>query len=90
MINECKLRPNTIQIPKHNSIFFQRDYFHRIATIDFNIAFQKWLAEKNYPLQSLFIYFNKQSFGEKMIAQTQIIIQGKPVEPDLIAIYQAQ
>jgi len=37
-----------IQYPKNRNSFFQRDYYHRMATIDFNIGFQKWLGREGY------------------------------------------
>ncbi len=90
LINKCQLVPGNIQLPKASSSFFQRDYFHRLATIDFSIMFQQWLAANNYKLKSLFLYFNKQYLGEKIIADTKVIIQGKTIEPDLVGIYQAK
>ena len=40
-----------ILYPKNRNSFFQRDYFHRIASINFNIKFQQWLASNDHGLK---------------------------------------
>jgi len=71
-----------IHYPKGRSSFFSRDYFHRIATIDFNIRLQKWLANNSYGLSLFHLYFNKSPKHNYRKAMTAVFDGNKWLESD--------
>lgn len=52
------LEREKIKVPKENKLMFQRDYFHRVATVDFNIGLRNFCRENDF--QKLFFdyYFD--------------------------------
>lgn len=49
-----------IKCVKGRGNLFERDYFHRLYTIDFFIAYYKWLAETGYSSEFFNYYFEKE------------------------------
>lgn len=72
--------------PKGRNSFFSRDYFHRIATINFNIRLQKWLANHNHWLTLFHLYFNKSPVHNYRKAMTAVFNGNQWLEPDWIAL----
>jgi hypothetical protein len=79
-----------IQKPSGSTVFFQNDYFHRIATVWFAVLFQKWLAINNYGLVEMDLYFNSKYFDGQFHTATRTWSHGRIVEPDATAIYSAK
>ena len=78
--------PDKIYYPKGRNSFFSRDYFHRIATIDFTIRLQKWLANHDHRLTLFHSYFNKSPTHNYRKAMTAVYDGKKWLEPDAIAL----
>ena len=89
LIQELGYSEDWIQYPKNRNSFFQRDYYHRIATIDFNISFQKWLASNNYLFTLFYPYFNRSKGSNYKRSMTSVSEWNKWVEPDWVGIYTA-
>lgn len=82
LVNELGYQIQKIQFPKNRNSFFQRDYFHRVSTITFNITFQKWLAGNNYEFLFFHSYFNKSKASNYRKAITALPIEKQRIEPD--------
>ncbi|MBT3844136.1 MAG: hypothetical protein HOD58_02405 [Gammaproteobacteria bacterium] len=89
LISGTPLEPHEILAPAKNASLFQRDYFHRIATIQFNIQFQQWLASHGYTLVAMELYFNRQSIDGQYRSATRTKSHGRFVEPDAVGVYRA-
>ncbi len=87
LITDLRVHPNQIKIPSKGSSFFQSDYHHRIATIQFNIQFQQWVAKKGYRLLLVNTYFNRKYIDGGYLSETRVIHHGKRTEPDAIGVY---
>lgn len=75
-----------INAPIQRNSFFQRDYFHRIATITFNILFQRWLINHSHQLYFFKSYFNREK-QENNQRVTTIKLKDYKAEPDGIGLY---
>lgn len=75
-----------INAPIQRNSFFQRDYFHRIATITFNILFQRWLINHSHQLYFFKSYFNRKK-QESAQRETTIKLKDYKAEPDGIGLY---
>ena len=65
MIKE-RLAPNAkVRFPKGNTVLFLQDYFHRIATIDVQIALQERAFNHDVELLFFLTYFDKLSTGKR-------------------------
>ncbi|HIJ26595.1 MAG: hypothetical protein HN455_04010 [Gammaproteobacteria bacterium] len=60
-----------ILAPARNTTFFQRDYFHRVATVQFAILFQQWMAHHEYGLIDMGLYFNRRMVNGQYVAATR-------------------
>lgn len=49
---------NKIKAPKENKLMFQRDYFHRVATVDFNIGLRAFCLENGFEKLFFDYYFD--------------------------------
>ena len=78
-----------ILYPKNRNSFFQRDYFHRIASVNFNIKFQQWLANNGYGLHFFNLYFNKSKEYNYRRSITAVAIWKQWIEPDWIGLFLA-
>ena len=76
-----------IYAPTHRNSFVQRDYFHRISTITFNILFQRWLINQGHQLYFFKSYFNRPKHENGHKAETVITNWEYKSEPDGIGLY---
>jgi len=89
LTEQLQYSPTRIQAPKNRNSFFQRDYYHRVATITFNIRFQKWLANNDYQLIFFKSYFNRSKASHYQKAETAIQLWDKWLVPDSIWMFHA-
>jgi len=75
-----------IKYPKSSGSLFHRDYFHRLACLDFEISFKKWLKEQGFKCLKFERYFD---FKANRRAETELILNnGTRIVPDAVAHYQ--
>lgn len=86
-----------IKYPDRPTSMFQRDYFHRVATVDFFIAFRQWCDSKGYSVDVCDTYFDKiganagNSPLQKLEARTKIFFEdGDYLIPDGAVIFEAR
>lgn len=90
---ESGLPPEAIKYPKSAGTLFQRDYFHRLACIDLEIAFKAALRGRGFNCMRFDRYFDpagdaRATRGGTMPAVTSIpIAVGQSIIPDAVAIY---
>ena len=78
-----------INYPK-GSRLFRRDYFHRVATIDVNMAVRSWAERCGGTVEFVDTYFDKLGSnrtagpGGKLRAKTRAEVFGKAFVPDMI------
>lgn len=53
-----------IRYPKGTNQLFHKDYFHRLATVNFHIAISSWAKEQHFELKRFVTYFDKLSSGK--------------------------
>ncbi len=92
LVNQLNYNPQGIRRPRWRSSFFASDYYHRIATINFKIAFIKRLSKKWYRLNFYHSYFDREGgnnshsgITSKSLAALQA--WGSQIIPDAIAGY---
>lgn len=59
LVENLGLDPDFIKVSKERTPVFQRDYFHRVATIDFNVQFKKWCIKNDYEKLFFDYYFDQ-------------------------------
>lgn len=89
LTKELGYSEGSIFYPKNRNSFFQRDYFHRIASINFNIKFQQWLANNGHGLNFFNLYFNKSKAYNYRRSITAVAIWKQRIEPDWIGLFLA-
>ena len=87
LITKLWIKSEEVLAPKGSSAFFQRDYYHRLATIDFNIRFQQWIWQHGLQLKFFYSYFTKVKHGEQYRAITAIKYGNQRIEPDGLGVY---
>jgi hypothetical protein len=95
LIEELDYSEKDIKVPKGLLKVYPRDYFHRKATIDFNISLQQWLLKENGTIVFLNYYFDKVGNNrednkdkDKVTALNKIILKdGSSFSPDINAIF---
>lgn len=84
--------PSGIKYPKGVHVF-ERDYFHRMATIDFHIALRQWANQKGAIIDFFDTYFDKtgsnrgRRSGDKLRARTRVDLSDRFFIPDAIYLY---
>ncbi len=87
-----RIDPTEIKYPKGVHIF-TRDYFHRVSTIDFHIAFRQWAQRTGARVEFFDTYFDKTGSnrhsrsGKKLRAQTRVDLSEAFFIPDAIYLY---
>jgi hypothetical protein len=81
----------TIRYPKNIDGIFRNDYFHRISTVNVQVAFELWAKRLGYEVLFFDTYFymlgsaKKAKENDPLRGVTTIDVpQGKPVAPDAI------
>ena len=84
----------TIKYPIGTSNLFFRDYFHRLATIQFHIKLFIYLVQNNWTIQIFDTYFDKignNRTDANLKAKTKLIFkEGSYFIPDAICLYEKQ
>lgn len=89
------LTAEEIKYPKSKNTFFRQDYFHRVATINSEISFERWLLENNASKLFCCNYSDKTG-SQRNSTQTGTLKSvtrltfesGSYIEPDIIFGYQ--
>jgi len=89
LIDNLNLTLSEINYPVGTATFFNRDYFHRIACIDFQIAFRLWTDSKGISIDFYHNYYDKtgsnRKDGSKSHVKTKIDIDSdRFIIPDSI------
>lgn len=90
---ESGLPAEAIKYPKSVGTLFQRDYFHRLACLDFEIAFKAALRGRGFDCLRFDRYFDpmqgiRATRGGTLPAVTSIpLASGQSIIPDAVAIY---
>ena len=87
LVEQLSIPLHKIYAPTNRNSFFQRDYFHRISTITFNILFQRWLINQGHQLYFFKSYFNRPKHENGHKAETTITNWEYKSEPDAIGLY---
>ncbi len=94
LIEELDYSEKDIKVPKGLLKVYLKDYFHRKATIDFNISLQQWLSQENGEMVLLNYYFDKvgnnrgADKNHYVTASNKIILKdGGSFSPDINAIF---
>lgn len=58
-IEDLRLEAEAVKYPIGKSTLFEKDYFHRKATIDFQIYLSKWAINKGFSIDFFDTYFDK-------------------------------
>ena len=58
LVENLELEREEIKVPKENKLMFQRDYFHRISSVDFNIGLRKFCLENDFKKLFFDYYFD--------------------------------
>jgi len=87
LVEELGYKEKLVLCPARSSTFFQRDYYHRIATIDFNIRFQQWVWMHGYQIGFFHCYFTKLKRGESFRSITALPLANSWIEPDGVGLY---
>lgn len=94
LIEELDYSEKDIKVPKGLLKVYLKDYFHRKATIEFNISLQQWLSQENGEIVHLNYYFDKvgnnrgADKNHYVIASNKIILKdGSSFSPDINAIF---
>ncbi|MEY8214278.1 MAG: replication-relaxation family protein [Colwellia sp.] len=58
LAENLELEREKIKVPKENKLMFQRDYFHRVASVDFNIGLSKYCKLKGFNKVFFDYYFD--------------------------------
>jgi hypothetical protein len=87
LINEIDFDPLKIKLTKERNPLFQRDYFHRVETINFNIEFSKWCKSNNFEKDFFDYYFdktgsNRNNSNETLTAKNAIPVGSFQIIPD--------
>lgn len=61
LIEHTDLEPEKIKYPKREAVNFERDYFHRVQTVDFFISAQLWAEDNGYSMEDFYYYFQQSS-----------------------------
>jgi len=82
-----------IKFVKTRGNIFERDYFHRVYTIDFFIGFYMWLEKMGYELDFFSYYFEKQGSNRNHQNTSSQSVNSLPlgagkIIPDGIASFQ--
>lgn len=84
-----------IHYPKNIDATFRNDYFHRISTVNTQVAFELWASKKGYEPLFFHTYFHKVGSAKKtkennpLKSITRVVFpDGSFVEPDCIAGYE--
>ena len=57
--DDLRLEPEAVKHPIGKSTLFEKDYFHRKSTIDFQIHLSKWTETKGFTVDFFDTYFDK-------------------------------
>lgn len=96
ILENFKLQPNEVKYPKSTNTFFRHDYYHRVATINAEIALEAWMqshkAEKlfccNYTDKVGSQRNNNENEKGTLRSETRLTFSdGKFIEPDIIFGY---
>lgn len=79
----------SIKFVQNRHSLFQRDYFHRCDTVNFNIYFQKWLESEGYELDFFTYYFDKSGSNRNGTGEIANVLElGKSkIIPDGIGLF---
>lgn len=58
LAENLELEREKIKVPKENKLMFQRDYFHRVSSVDFNIGLSKYCKLKGFNKVFFDYYFD--------------------------------
>jgi len=89
LIDNHNFESEDIYFHNENSNFFNEDYSHRIATIDYKIKLYKWVENSKGDIDLADTYFdftgsNNNKKGESLKASTKIDIKDKFIIPDMV------
>ena len=90
IIDNLDLTLDQINYPIGTATFFTRDYFHRIACVNFQVAFRKWAESKDLTIDFYYNYYdktgsNRKEGGIKSRVKTKIDLkQEKYIIPDSV------
>jgi hypothetical protein len=84
--DELDYADESIKFAKNAHSVFKRDYYHRQYTVDFNIAFQKWLGSQGHQFGFLDYYFDKSGSNRNGtgVALNAIQVNDFQIIPDAI------
>jgi hypothetical protein len=78
VVAEMALNPDKVKAPKRQRTVFHRDYFHRVATINFEIAFKQWALSGHHSIDMYERYFDHEGNmkkGNQLSSKCQIPIK---------------
>lgn len=86
------LEIHQVKHPLGRNLIATRDYFHRVATVDFLICFELWAKAKGYTVLKTDAYFDKTGANRtgpmKLTAKNKIDIgHGDFIIPDAVCLY---
>ena len=90
IVDNLNLTTDQINYPIGTATFFTRDYFHRLACVDFQMAFRKWAESKEISIEFYYNYYdktgsNRKVSGRKSRVRTKIdLTQEKYIIPDSV------
>ena len=89
LIDNHNFESEAIHFHNENSNFFNVDYSHRIATIDYKIKFYKWIEDSKGDVDLVDTYFdftgsNNNKNDKSLRASTKIDINDKFIIPDML------
>lgn len=89
IVEALGLSPESVKYVQNKHSLFQRDYFHRCDTVNFNIHFQKWLEASGYDLEFFTYYFDKTGSNRNQTGEIANSIQVRDfkIVPDGIGLF---
>lgn len=75
LLENSDIEFENINFPKGTATFFYNDYFHRIACVDFQIGFRKWIESKDIEIEFYYNYYDK--IGSNRKTNSRSIVKTK-------------